>query len=68
MGRECQKKVDKGMKEEEAGVAKTGGECQKKVYDGMNEGKEKADGAEIPYHLWREHIEHVIPRISLPDD
>ena len=27
-----------------------------------------AESAEIPYHLWRNHIEHVIPRIRLPED
>ncbi len=28
----------------------------------------KADGAEIPYHLWREQIEHVLPGTVLPED
>ena len=27
-----------------------------------------ADSADIPYHLWRNHIEQVIPRIKLPAD
>ena len=27
-----------------------------------------ADSADIPYHLWRNHIEQVIPRIKLPVD
>ena len=27
-----------------------------------------ADSANIPYHLWRNHIEQVIPRIKLPAD
>ena len=27
-----------------------------------------ADSADIPYHLWRNHIEQVLPRIKLPAD
>ena len=27
-----------------------------------------ADSADIPYQLWRDHIEHVIPRIKQPED
>ena len=34
----------------------------------MKEMTERADAAEIPYHLWKNQIQAIISRVMLPED